>query len=114
MDNTSADTHFVLPMVLKEKMQAIATSLDNDGLVPRVNKNSKRQPNHSLTYDDRERIKQVLVNMQETVPYRSQTAFQISRSRMCCFCHQIKILKTVMKSMNKQRRKCSVRTFQRA
>jgi len=30
MDNRSADTHFVLPMVLKEKLQTIATSLDND------------------------------------------------------------------------------------
>jgi len=73
MDFRFEDT-FILPMVLK-KLQPIATSLDNDGLVPRVNENSKRQPHYSLTYD-KNGLKHLFVNIQETMPHRSQAAFQ--------------------------------------
>ena len=68
MDFWLADKKLVLPMVLRENMHAIATSLDNNGVVLRVHKNSKTQPNHSLTYGDRERIKHLFLNMQEAMP----------------------------------------------
>ena len=79
-------THILFyPWYWKIKLQATATSLDNNGLVHRVHKNSKIQPKHSLTYDDIENgLKHLFVNMQSIMPYRSQAAFQISRSIMCC------------------------------